>query len=334
VEILAVAAMVLTALSVLFLLVLALQRVRLGVSERRRGELEARLRPIALAIVDEGRMPGALPPQAATELAAILGRYGRRLRGDARARIAAFFEGSGAVDDHVRQLRHRRDWVRAEAAAGLGVMGSARAVEPLRAALGDPSRDVRMAAAYSLGRLQAVDAVEPLLAALDHHRIPRAVVCNALLDIGAEAVPRLLGLVEHPDPIERATAVELVGLLGAPADGRRLVERLVDTSADVRAQAARALGRLGAAEEAAAVRELLDDRIPFVRVAAAEALGLLRDDEAIDGLLAQAREDSFETARAAAEALARIAPQRVTSEAARPEEAGPHLVEAADLIAL
>jgi HEAT repeat protein len=329
-----VGSLVLAGLSVLFLVVLSLQRVRLGMSERRRVELEARLRPIALALVDEGRMPRPLPARVAGELSAILDRYSRRLRGDARARIAEFFESSGAVDEQVRLLRHRRAWVRADAAASLGAMGSKRAIEPLLAALDDPVRDVRSAAAYTLGRLGALDAVEPLLAALEEHRIPRAAVCSALLDIGADAVPRLLGLVEHPDPIERSTAVELVGLLGDAADGRLLVERLIDTSADVRAHAALALGRLGAGDAAAAVRALLGDRIPFVRVAAAEALGLLRDSEAVEELLNQARRDSFEPARAAAEALARIAPERVAAEAAQPQPAGPHLLEAADLIAL
>ena len=216
----------------------------------------------------------------------------------------------------------------------LGDMGSARAVPPLLRALDDPDRDVRSAAAYGLGRLGAVDAVEPLVGALEHHRIPRAVVGAALLDIGADAVPRLLELIGHPEPVERATAVELVGLLGDAADGRRLVDCLVDTSAEVRAEAALALGRLGADDAAAAVRELLGDRIPFVRVAAAQSLGLLRDADAVDGLLFQARRDGFEPARAAAEALARIAPDRVVREARESERAGPHLVEAADLIAL
>jgi HEAT repeat protein len=334
VRVLAVGVLVLASLSVLFLIVLALRRVWLGASERRRAELETRLRPMAIALVEEGRMPRPLPPRAAAELAAILGRYGRRIRGDASARIAAFFEDSGALAESVRRLGHRRGWVRTEAAYALGDMGSGRATAPLLLALDDPDRDVRSAAAYSLGRLRALDAVEPLLGALDDRRIPRAVVGAALLEIGAEAVPRLLRVVVHRDPVERATAVELVGLLGDAADGRRLVERLVDTSADVRAQAALALGRLGAGDAAAAVRELLGDRIPFVRVAAAESLGLLRDARAVEGLVVQAQRDTFEPARAAAEALARIAPDRVGQEAQEPERAGPHLVEAADLIAL
>jgi HEAT repeat protein len=333
-RLLEVSVLALAVLSVLFLVVLAVRRMLLGVSERRRAELEAELRPIALAVVEEGEPPPGLSPQAETELARILGRYGRGLRGDAKERIARYFESSGALDASVRLLRHRRGSTRAEAAYTLGAMGSPRAVEPLLAALGDRDRDVRSAAAHSLGRLGAVEAVEPLLAALEGRRIPQAIVCDALLELGDESVPRLLGLVDHPNATERATAVELVGRLGDASDGRLLVRRLIDTSAEVRAQAALALGRLGADDAAAAVRKLLDDRIPFVRAAAAESLGLLSDDDAVEGLLFQAQRDGFEPARAAAEALARIAPDRVAREAERPDSAGPHVIEAADRLAL
>ena len=333
-RLLEVSALVLAVLSVLFLVVLAVRRMLLGVSERRRAELEAELRPVALAVVEEGEPPSGLSARAETELARILGRYARGLRGDAKERIARYFERSGALDECVRRLQHRRGWARAEAAYTLGAMGSTRAVEPLLAALADDDRDVRSAAAHSLGRLGAVDAVEPLLAALEGRRIPHAIVRDALLELGDDSVPRLLGLVDHPNAAERATAVELVGRLGDASDGRRLVECLIDTSAEVRAQAALALGRLGAEDAAAAVRELLGDRIPFVRAAAAESLGLLSDDDAVEGLVFQAQRDDFEPARAAAEALARIAPSRVSREAVEPDRAGPHLVEAADLLAL
>lgn len=333
-RLLEVSALVLALLSVLFLVVLAVRRMLVGLSERRRAELEEKLRPVALAVVEDGEPPSDLSPEAETELARILGRYGRGLRGDAKERIARYFESSGALDESVRRLQHRRGWARAEAAYTLGAMGSPQAVEPLLAALGDDDRDVRSAAAHSLGRLGAVDAVEPLLAALEGRRIPQSIVSDALLDLGDDTVPRLLGLVDHPNAAERASAVELVGRLGDASNGRQLVERLIDTSAEVRAEAALALGRLGADDAAAAVRELLGDRIPFVRAAAAESLGLLSDDGAVEGLLFQARRDEFEPARAAAEALARIAPARVTREAVEPDRAGPHLVEAADLLAL
>lgn len=102
----------------------------------------------------------------------------------------------------------------------------------------------------------------------------------------------------------------------------------------MRAQAALALGRLAASETAASLRETLADRVPFVRAAAAEALGLIRDADASEALLAQARDDSHEPARAAADALARIAPGRIAAFASEPSRYGPYIVEAADLLAL
>ncbi len=331
-RLLALAVLVLAAASVLFITVLATRRVMLGRRERRRVELEDRLRPLVFALLEEGAPPHDLSADEATAFAAILSRYAQGLRGDARARIATFFEQSGGLDGAVQRLDDRRSWKRAEAAYALGDMGSSRPIPALIAALGDEDRHVRSAAARSLGRLGAVEAVEPLLDALG--TVPRAVLGAALLAIGPDAVPRLLQLVAHPSPEERAGAVQLVGLLGTAAEARPLRDALLDTSAEVRAQAALALGRLGAEQAADALRETLADRVPFVRAAAAEALGLLNDPNAVEALLAQARDDEFDAARAAAEALRRIDPGRLRAEAANPARAGKHVVEAADLAAL
>jgi hypothetical protein len=57
-------------------------------------------------------------------------------------------------------------------------------------------------------------------------------------------------------------------------------------------------------------------------------------DESLDALRRAAREDSFEPARAAAHAAARIDRGRVTAAADEPDGGGPFLAEAADLAAL
>jgi HEAT repeat protein len=334
VELFAAAILALGGASVLFLVVLASRRVVVGAAERRRGAVEERLRPLALALVDGEQVPSQLPRDEATTLALLLGRYARSLAGEPRRRIAAFFELSGGVDAAIERLGSRRSPTRAEAAFALGDMGSTRAIEPLLQALGDRERDVRAAAARSLARLGATEAVEPLLATLAAGTLPRAVVGRALLELGTAATPPLRALVGHEGAGERATAVQLLGLLGEAADARLLQERLLDTSAEVRAQAALALGGLAASESAATLRETLADRVPFVRAAAAEALGLVKDTDAFEALLVQARDDAFEPAAAAAQSLARIAPDRVRALAQDPEHAGPYIVEAADLLAV
>jgi HEAT repeat protein len=77
----------------------------------------------------------------------------------------------------------------------------------------------------------------------------------------------------------------------------------------------------------------LEDRVPAVRVAAAHALGGIGGRQASTALLEVARNDTFDGARAAAEALARIEPRLVIQTAAAPG-ASPHLLEAADRLAL
>jgi HEAT repeat protein len=212
-------------------------------------------------------------------------------------------------------------------------MGSARAVPALLRALEDRSRDVRMAAARSLGRLGAVEAIEPLVAAGVGGTVPREVSSLALFDVGPPAVPRLLGLTRDQEPSMRADAVELVGFLGSAGDAEYLLGHLKDPAAAVRAAAADALGRLGAAHARDELVRALDDRVPGVRSAAARALGQIGGRQAARALLPLARSDSFDPARAAAEALARVDPQLAVRAAEEPD-AGPHLREAADLVAL
>lgn len=327
---LAVAALVLAGTSTVFLAVLSVRRVLLARSLRRRLEAEERLRPLALALLDEDEAPPALelPAADAPLFAELLGRYGRTVRGDVTERLRVWFTDSGALDEARASLGAGRGWERAAAAYALGDMGSHEPVPDLIAALDDRDAGVRAAAARSLGRLRAADAVAPLVSAEATGRIPRLVVGQALLSVGPPALPALLERVGAPDAHERAAAVELVGLIGGAVDAAPLAAALDDASAEVREQAARALGRLGADEAAARLRELLDDRIPFVRTAAAEALGEIGDDESAEALRRVALEDAYEPARAAAGALARIAPEIAAS------GGGPYLDEAADLLAL
>ena len=327
-------ALTLTALSVGFVLLLALRRFALAKEARRHLAAEERLQPIALALASgEAEALGTLDAREAEVVAGLLGRYVRQLRGQARTDIATFFEDRGFVEREVAKLRSRRSWKRARAAHLLGDMGSSHAAEPLLAALRDGKREVRAAAARSLGSLQCVEAVEPLVDALVRGLVPRAVAGQALLTIGSASRDRLRGLVPHPDPEVRAVAIELLGLVGDASDAELVGAHLRDSAAEVRAKAGRALGRLGAEEEAANLRRTLGDRIPFVRATTAIALGILGDREAGPALLEQAKTDQFDAAHAAAYALAG-ADAALLWDAARRLGQGPHVAEAADVTAV
>lgn len=320
-------------MSALFVAILVARRVSLASGERRRAAATERLLPLALELVEgERARPPKLSRSDQVVLSSLLGSYARLLRGTARENIGAYFRGSAALRHELAALHSRRSWRRATAAFVLGDMASGSAVPALLDALADRSREVRTAAARSLGRLRAVESVEPVVLALARKTVPRSVAGKALLDLGEPALPELRRLLAAGDAPTRATAAELLGLMGGAGDAETLAAGLQDASAEVRAAAARALGRVGASASAASLRATLDDRVPFVRLAAAGSLGVLGDREAVPQLLAQARHDGFDAAHAAARALLAIDPAVVARAAVEPG-AGAHLHEAADLAA-
>src|SRR5262249_26215332 len=158
-------------------------------------------------------------------------------------------------------------------------------------ALNDRDPDVRLAASRSLGRLRSRKAGAPLLHALAHGSVPRAVATGALLAIGASCLPAIRDLLDHPEGHIRSDAVDLLGLLGNPADSERLQLRLVDPVAAVRGRACEALGRLGADDAKPSVEEALLDRALDVRVSAARALAQVGDSSSAPFLIRIAQDD-------------------------------------------
>jgi HEAT repeat protein len=325
-------AIVFVAAALLLLAVLAVRRMVLSRRERRYAEASRRSRPVAIALLEgeSTSAAAALPAEDQAVLADVLGRYSRMLRGEDEARIAAHFRGSTAFRQAVGDLGARRVWRRAAAAYRLGDMGCAEAAPALLAALDDRKREVRAAAAHSLGRLQVIEAGPALVGAVVTGRVPNGVAGEALVDLGAAAVPQLRRIATYADEQVRTVAVTLLGLVGDPRDSPAAVAALADESADVRRAAATSLARIGAAGSEPGLRAALDDPMHFVRAASATALGALGSRAALPRLIDMARTDQFLPARAAARAVVRIDPARVAAE----PDAGPHLHEAADLLAL
>lgn len=307
---------------------LGLRRLSLARREARRLLLERDLRPRVLALIEgEAERLDGLDPARLRVAAGMLARYSRRLSGEPRARMAAWFAVSGHVERELASLRSRRAWRRAGAAFALGDMGDRRAEDALLALVQhDRERDVRAAAARSLGRLRSAAAAGPIVEALVAERLPRGRGGQALLELGDAALPGLRALTGHEHAEVRATAFALIGRLGAAPDARLAAAGLRDPAAAVRAEAARALGRLAAAEHTVLLRDALGDRIPFVRAAAATALGSVGDRASVPALLEIARRDVDEPAAAAARAAALLEPAAVQG------GDGLHLAEAADLL--
>jgi HEAT repeat protein len=323
-------ALALIAVGVMYSLLLWARRVHAVHRERAYAEARERLEPLAHALLD-GEPSGTTARRDEQALTQILADLAPALTGESRDAIADHFETSGAVARVARRLADPRAHRRAEHAALLGDMCSSLAEVPLLQALNDRDPDVRLAAARSLGRLRPRTAAGAILFALVQGLVPRAVAANALLSIGAAALPGIRHLLDDDQPAARANAVELLGRLGNPRDSESLRQRLGDDAPLVRRRACEALARLGADDAGDALEELLSDDVADVRISAAAALGAVGDERSAPTLLRLVQHDCVEVAEVAARALASVAPALVEHLGSDPT-AHPQLRHAASLL--
>ena len=99
------------------------------------------------------------------------------------------------------------------------------------------------------------------------------------------AVPILIELVQHPNWLVRAEAIEAIGGIGnATVDViPMLVNLLRDPNGSVRGNAALALGQIHAVSAMSNLKHLLTDESPYVRKNAVQALGRFKEE--IDSLI-------------------------------------------------
>jgi hypothetical protein len=105
--------LVLVAGSMLFLLTLVGRRSWIAYEAKRRDAAVTELRPAAIELIEDVADPPPLRGLDAEVFAELLGGYSLVVRGAPRERIAAYFESTGAVDEHggVRRPRsHSATW--------------------------------------------------------------------------------------------------------------------------------------------------------------------------------------------------------------------------------
>jgi HEAT repeat protein len=147
----------------------------------------------------------------------------------------------------IKALEYQKLWrVRRDAAAALGQIGDADAVEPLIAGLQDDNPSVRRAAAEALGQIGDVSALGPLIAAL-----------------------------KSPAVDVRKTAAEALGQIGDAGSLGPLLAALKDASWSVRRAAAESLGQIGDADAVEPLKVAFEDQDSNVRRAAGAALAAL-----------------------------------------------------------
>jgi eukaryotic-like serine/threonine-protein kinase len=196
-------------------------------------------------------------------------------------------------------------------------IGPSPEVEALIQGLGDRRVETRWKSAETLGNLgaDAAPAIGTLVAGLrDTHEVVRWRTAEALGKIGTVAVVGpLSSALKDRDSLVRTEAAKALGTIGPPAREAvpALGAALSDTDVYCRRQAAKALVAM-AKESAPAVPALvqgLKDKDKFVRLQSAKALGGVGPAarEAVPALTAATRDEEPLVARAATEALKRIA---------------------------
>jgi HEAT repeat protein len=222
-----------------------------------------------------------------------------------------------------------KNWVlRMHAAKALGALGDERAIRPLIPLLMDPVKAVRVDTTEALARIGRA-ALASLLAALRHEEwILRLHACEALGKMGAEDAiePLASVMLTDRDAAVRQDAARALGGIGSPRGLDPLIAALQDL--DVRPFAAEALGKL---KDPRAIPALIDivtgksrpansRKVPScgdesgelyleemeVQEKAIAAMAEIRDERAVDSLIAALKDTRLRGA--AAEALQRFGP--------------------------
>lgn len=192
--------------------------------------------------------------------------------------------------------------IRTEAVRTLAWLGVRKAAGKIVSKIPDETGNMRVWACWKLDDLGA-DAVPELLRFFERRGYDEH-VAEALVNFcSREAIPPLVGFLNHKDPAARATILGFLASLKAKDSVKPISALLGDPEASVRKTAIETLARLGAREALPDLRKSLRDSLPEVRKAAVEALGRLRLAEAVADLRELLEDGASEVRAAAARVL-------------------------------
>jgi len=234
--------------------------------------------------------------------------------------------GSPAVPALIQALGDNWEGVRSAACGALGAIGDPHAVPALSvwAAAGEQAAQDAL---QSLGQppMELQEAITHLLHAGDWGVVQRALgnetVREAVVQLGAQAVPALIQALGEGDLLVCEAACEALGRIGDPHAVPALIQALGDEDLLVRSAACEALGRIGDPHAVPALIQALGDNWEGVRSAACGALGAIGDPHAVPALSVWA---------AAGEQAAQDALQSLGQPPMELQEAITHLLHAGD----
>jgi HEAT repeat protein len=199
------------------------------------------------------------------------------------------------------------------------------AIDPLVAALNDPSPSVRISAAITLGSLGDKRAARRLLEIMaeyvppvrDPHLYYQAEddlepymvtnIAGYLSRINDPAtIPPLMAMLSDKRPIIRAASARALGYMHTKEAAQPLLALLQDGAPEVRLEAVDALGRIPTLGTVERLKPLLANGSPAMRAAAAEALGRLGGEGVADSIAPLLDDADFKVRVTAGIALVRL----------------------------
>ena len=249
---------------------------------------------------------GAVPP-----IILALKDNDSRVRSEAARALGSFSDQNG-TDALIGALRDQSADVRVEATFSLGRLKDARALAPLTLSLSDADPRVSLAAAESLARLQDPRATRVLIDSLSSAdwRV-RSRATQVLARIAGEGMldqavaPLTIALADR-DPVVRYYAAEALVGIGAKAVPS-LIQALYSRRQSDCDRAARVLWNIGGPSVDPLLGVLQDrNATPEMRTASASALGMIGDPRAIKGLALLLRDERYFVREQASRALGRI----------------------------
>jgi HEAT repeat protein len=183
----------------------------------------------------------------------------------AAAKALGYTQHPAALPYLMEALRDPFWWYEREVQAGdlfdaIEKMGAV-AVEPLITALKDPEGTVRRYAAALLGRIGDARAVEPLGTALYdlHHDVGQA-SAEALVKFGVRSFEILVEALDHPEMWIRIHSVDVLPKISEPRVSLVLLEMLKDPEREVKKHVIAAMGELKDKRTLPALQEIMANR--------------------------------------------------------------------------
>lgn len=222
-----------------------------------------------------------------------------KLKGDYVDRVVALMRELGIQDTSIRQLRSKKWWRRADAAAILGYFKDPTVISALEDALDDAEVHVRLEAARSLARQKAISSVAGLVARLSVVDPTHSLAVREIFrSLGKTAAPGLIAVLESDVPDStKIVAADALGHIGDSRAVRSLLKVLnAGEHAGTASQVSRhrgfsespqathrnialqltvmqALSKLYDPESIRALTEALEDPLWEIRACACECLG-------------------------------------------------------------